>query len=181
MPRNAQLWLAPRDAAERLGLSVRRLAQLADEAVLTCKVSTGGHRQYAWPAIRDEHFDWKLRQAIAERETAAPAPDSKEAAQARLANAQADKVEYELSIKRAEYVSVAFMLRELEALSGRLAGPVGALGAQYRQASLGLTPDTVDAFWAQVEDGLRAHLRDAVAAVNQDDSDPAEEPPADDA
>lgn len=184
MPPKTSVWLSPKDAGDRLGLTQARLRQLADDGTFKeaktgrsfVRVSAGGHREYLWPEVREAYIQLKVDAAVASSMAAAPAPESKEAAQARLANAQADKVEYELAIKRQEYLSVAYHLREIEKMAGRLVAPLGALGAQYRDRSLGLTPETVDAFWAQVEDELRAQFREAVADV--DDSDPAEEPPA---
>lgn len=164
-------WIKPGELAVLVGYSPRHLANLADEG-MPSRIGARG-REYQWPACREWLRDYHQRQAIADALGGTPAPDSREAAQARLANAQADKIEYDLAIKRREYLSVAYHLREMERMAGRLVAPLGALGAQYRERSLGLTPETVDAFWAVVEDELRAHLRDAVAAGG-DEEDPAE-------
>lgn len=172
-------WQPPKVASFILGLTVRQLANLADEGKVEARLGKGGQREYLFPESREKYLRSKIDTAVAEALAKfGPRTDSPDAAKARLANAQADMVEFELAKKRGEYVSLAFHFREIEAMAGRLAEPVGSLGAQYRDASLQLTPATVDAFWGDLEEALRARLYDAVTGHNADDADPADEPPA---
>jgi phage terminase Nu1 subunit (DNA packaging protein) len=172
-------WVSPKTASMLLGLTVRQLANLADEKKVVARVGKGGQREYLFPDSRESYLRSKVDTAIAEAlAKIGPKTDSPEAAKARLANAQADMVEFELAKKRGEYVSIAFHLSEIESTMSRVNGAISALGPEYRDRSLELTPDTVDAFWETVEDGLRARLHDAVSQHNADDRDPADEPPA---
>lgn len=178
MTTKASTWLSPKQCAERLGLTVRQVSNLADEG-LPARVGPNGYRQYLWPDAREWYHRSKIDAAVANAlSRLGPNTDSPEAAKARLANAQADMVEFDLAKKRGEYVSLAFHFRELELLAGRLAEATNSLGVENREASLELTPATVDAFWAELEDRLRSRFFDAVSDYNADDSDPADEPPA---
>jgi phage terminase Nu1 subunit (DNA packaging protein) len=162
-----------------LGLTVRQLANLADENKVVARVGKGGQREYLFPESRETYHRAKVDKEVAEAMAKlGPKTDSPEAAKARLANAQADMVEFELAKKRSEYVSIAYHLRHLESSLSRLSSVVTALGQTHRAASIGLTGETVDAFWEMVEDQLRAALFDATQQHNDDDLDPAAEPPA---
>jgi phage terminase Nu1 subunit (DNA packaging protein) len=172
-------WVSPKQASALLGLTVRQLANLADESKVVARVGKGGQREYLFPDSRETYLRSKVDSAVAEAlAKLGPKTDSPEAAKARLAHAQADMVEFDLARKRAEYVSNAFHLRELESTLSRLNAVVSALGQEHREASIGLTGDTVDAFWELVEDRLRAALFDATQQHNADDADPAADPPA---
>jgi phage terminase Nu1 subunit (DNA packaging protein) len=172
-------WVSPKTASSLLGLTVRQLANLADENKVVARVGKGGQREYLFPDSRETYLRSKVDSAVAEAlARLGPKTDSPEAAKARLANAQADMVEFDLAKKRGEYVSIAFHLRQLEATLSRLNTVVTALGQEHRASSIGLTGETVDAFWERVEDQLRAALFDATQQHNADDADPAAEPPA---
>lgn len=171
-------WVSPKTASALLGLTVRQLANLADENKVVARVGKGGMREYLFPDSRETYLRAKTDSAVAEAlAKLGPKTDSPEAAKARLANAQADMVEFDLAKKRGEYVSIAFHLTETENTLGRLNAAVSELGSVYREATLEVTSTTVDAFWMGVEDWLRARMHAAASEHNADDSDPAAEPP----
>lgn len=178
MTTKASRWITPKEASEKLGLTVRQLANLADQG-MDARVGPGGHRQYKWPECREWYFQARRDSDQAELQLkyggSAADPD---AAKARLANAQADKTEFEVARLRGEYVSIAYHARELEAQAGRLVQPLNAMRGRFRDRSLGLSADSVDAFWDAVEDWLRAGFHSAVEEHDTDDSDPADEPSA---
>jgi phage terminase Nu1 subunit (DNA packaging protein) len=143
------------------------------------RVGKGGQREYLFPESRETYLRSKVDTAVADAlAKLGPKTDSPEAAKARLANAQADMVEFQLAQKRSEYVSLAYHLREQDAQASRLVLPLSQLHQRYRTPSLGLTDATVDAFWLAVEDWLRAQAFEAVTRTDEDDLDPADVPPA---
>lgn len=46
-------WITPREAATRTGLSVRRLAQLADAGTIVSRRTAGGQRRYTIQSIEE--------------------------------------------------------------------------------------------------------------------------------
>jgi hypothetical protein len=69
------------------------------------------------------------------------------------------------------------LIGEQDGVAARLGLPLTQLHQRYRAQSLGLTDAIVDAFWLEVEDWIRAQAFDAVMRADEDDTDPADEPP----
>lgn len=180
-PSSASRRIKPKQAALLLGLTARHLARLADERVLSAVIGAGGQREYLWPDIRDQYAEHREQIAVAEAlKKVGPRADSPEAAKARLANAQAAKVEMELARLRSESVSVALATAQYRALAQRLVPIVNSMKGRYRDRCVGLTEESVDAVLDDLEDTLRRALHQAVSAIDDGFEDPEDDGNAED-
>jgi hypothetical protein len=107
--------LTTHEAADRLGLSERRLQQLVAEHRDVPTVGSGTARRYLWPALRE----WRDRQLV-QQGVQSVRPQSVEEARARKLAAEADLKEIELAERRGALMPAALFRQELEAACARI-------------------------------------------------------------
>jgi phage terminase Nu1 subunit (DNA packaging protein) len=177
VPTKASAWVTPRELSVRLGISVVRCRQLADEQVLTARVTPSGNREYQWPECREQYIDYKVRTEIANAlGHSAPAANDLDAARARLANAQAARQELALAKEQRHTIPTKQAMDQQEQLAARVSRGIKQLRGQFMRQSIGLTPEQAPALFDAIEDALFREMHSAFAQAYADpDSDEPEQ------
>ena len=130
------------------------------------RIGADGTREYRYPGFQVWYYDHLKRMAIADTiAKMGPRQDSPDAARARLANMQADMVEFELARKRGEFMAVGDHMRQYEALATRMVEPTKKLKPQFleRVVALGIPRDRAETLLHDMEDWLRSEFFTATA------------------
>ena len=161
------------EAAERLGLTERRLEQLVVEDPSIPCVGRGAKRRFQWPAL----IEWERKRQF-QLGVRSIRPQSVEEARARKLAAEADLAEIELAERRKQLVPAALFRQEYEGACARLRAAL--LNAAHRYA-----PQFVEQFakWVpagalrKVEDLMSRMVHEIMSEIEAGEDVPEDEDP----
>lgn len=149
------------------------MARLADEGMPSRLNPSTGTREYKYPAFQVWYYQKLRDMAAADALAKYPKADSPESAKARLANAQADMVEFELARKRSEFIAVGDHMRQYQALAERLVEPTKRLKSEFLEPLVthGVARDHAEQLLERMEDWLRSQFHAGTADYEEPESD----------
>ena len=150
--------LKPKEAAERLGITTRWLAELSKRGTLP-KRGSGKQAMHPWPALRDA-FNVHLREQGALEATLADL----QAERAALVRVQRQTAELDLAVKRRQLVTVDDATAESDRLAQFVRAKLLNLPGRLSPALVGL--GTIADAVERLDDGIRETLAELVAQAD---------------
>lgn len=175
-PRPAEQLITKAEAAERLGITTRRLEQMVNEFPDVPCQGRGLGRRFHWPALRE----WRDKQLV-QQGVNSVRPLSFEQARARKLTYEADLAEIELAERRAQLLPTAAYRQEYEAACGRLRGAHLNGHTRYAPQLFEILASRLESDdLRRIEEFLLRMFREIMAEIEAGDDIPEddEEPPA---